>query len=243
MQKKFRNAISFAVLACLLLLCAGCSQQPKAEETPKSQEPPGNAAMVDLIGRTKDEVLTALSLEEADLIEHSLYVYKTPLEITYQDVKLQVLLELVPIEEDGKDVCDGIWYLAQCQDNPELAAKEMLAVSKEIQGVFGTPDVGGNNINGKQPPVWEMPESDISTAITKGDLSRTYTWYIEQPASDHMKDYINKVAQRPEYLQDMVPYEPGYLCELNVSAFTPEGEDTVSAYIHLRYQIGAVKPS
>ena len=226
-----------------LLFCTGCALQPKVEETPKAQEPPGNAAMVDLIGKTREEVLTALSLKEADLIEHSLYVYKTPLEITYQDVKLQVLLELVPIEEDGKDVCDGIWYLAQYQGESERAAKEMLAVAKEIQAVFGAPDVGGKNVGGKQPPAWEMTESELSADITKGDMSKSYAWYIEQPVSDHMKDYINTVAKRPEYIQNQVPYESGYQCELTLTAFTPEGEDTVSAYIHLRYQIGAVKPA
>ncbi len=238
---KTLKGISTILLIVSLLLCVGCANQPKTEETPKPQEPPGNAAMVDLIGKSKDEALTALSLEETDLTEHSLYAYKTPLEITYQDVKMQVLLELAPVEKNGEAMCDGIWYLAQCQDQPEQAAKEMLSVAKEIQAVFGIPDVGGKNVGGKQHPAWEMTESELSAAITKGDLSRTYIWYIDEPVSDHMKDYINKIAQRPEYIQNQVPYEPGYQCELTLAAFTPEGEDTVTAYINLRYQIGTVK--
>ncbi len=232
---------SIILLISALLFCTGCALQPKVEETPKAQEPPGNAAMVDLIGKTKDQVLTTLSLKEADLTEHSLYAYKTPLEITYQDVKMQVLLDLAPVEEDGQAICNGIWYLAQYQGEPERTAKEMLAVAKEIQAVFGIPDVGGKNVGGKQPPAWEMTESELSAAITEGDMSKTYTWYIDEPVSDHMKDYINKKAQRPEYIQDQVPYEPGYQCELTLTAFTQAGGDTVSAYIHLRYQIGAVK--
>ncbi|MBO5836338.1 MAG: hypothetical protein J6Q92_00410 [Oscillospiraceae bacterium] len=240
-MEQILKRISIILLISALLFCTGCAQQPKIEETHKAQEPPGNAAMVDLIGKTKDQVLTTLSLKETDLTEHSLYVYKTPLEITYQDVKMHVLLEFVPIEEDGEDMCDGIWYLAQYQGEPERAAKEMLAVAKEIQAAFGTPDVGGKNVGGKQPPAWEMTESELSADITKGDMSKSYAWYIEQPVSDHMKDYINKKAQRPEYIQNQVPYEPGYQCELTLTAFTPEGGDTVSAYIHLRYQIGAVK--
>lgn len=238
---KTLKGISTILLIVSLLLCTGCAQQPKTEETPKAQEPPGNAAMVDLIGKTKDQVLTTLSLKETDLTEHSLYAYKTPLEITYQDVKMQVLLELAPVEENGEAMCDGIWYLAQCQDQPEQAAKQMLAVAKEIQAVFGIPDVGGKNVGGKQPPAWEMTESELSAAITEGDMSKTYTWYIDEPVSDHMKDYINKKAQRPEYIQNQVPYESGYQCELTLAAFTPEGEDAVTAYINLRYQIGAVK--
>ena len=237
MMKTLKGTLSIVIIVGILF-CTGCALQPKVEETPKAQEPPGNEAMVDLIGKTKPEVLTELSLEEQDLTEYALYAYKTPLEITYQDVKMQVLLELAPIEKDGDDMCDGIWYLTQCQDNPELAAKEMLAVAKEIQAVFGTPDVGG-----KKNPAWEMTEQELSAAVSKGDMSMTYTWYIDEPVSEHMKDYINKVAQRPEYAQNQGPYEPGYLCELSLSAFIPEGEETVSSYIHLRYQIGAVKPS
>lgn len=240
MMKTLKGTLSIVIIVGILF-CTGCALQPKVEETPKAQEPPGNEAMVDLIGKTRDDVLTALSLKETDLTEYAPYAYMTPLEITYQDVKMQVLLELVPIDEDGEDVCDGIWYLAQYQGEPERAAKEMLAVAKEIQAAFGTPDVGGKNVGGKQPPAWEMTESELSAAITEGDMSKTYTWYIDEPVSDHMKDYINKKAQRPEYIQNQVPYEPGYQCELTLTAFTQAGEDTVSAYIHLRYQIGAVK--
>lgn len=215
-----------------MLLCAGCA--PSGDNVARAEEPPRNDTMVDLIGKTKDEVLTFLSLEETDLTEFSLDTYKTPLEITYVGVKMHLLLQFGPIE----NVLNGITYMAEYQGEPERAAKEMLAVAKEIQGVFGTPDVGNN------APVWEMTESDIATAITKKNLSKEHTWFMEGPASNFMEDYINKLAETPLYkgYQEM-NMKPGYRCNLLASAYTEEGEDTPTAYLLLVYNIGAVKAS
>lgn len=214
-----------------MLFCAGCASS--GGNTPKAEEPSRNETMLDLIGMPKDEVLTALSLEEADLTEYSPDTYMTPAEITYVGVKMRILLQFATIEDTP--VLNGFTYMAEYQNEPDRAAKEMLAVTKEIQAVYGTPDVGSSS------PAWEMTESEIAAAITdqKRPLANEYKWFMEEPASSYMEDYINQVAQLPAYQQ--LSMEPGYRCLLRLSAYTQEGEDKPTAFLQLIYEVGAVE--
>ncbi len=216
------------VMTVGILFCAGCA--PSGSGAVKAEEPPRKEVMVDLIGKTKEEVLTNLCLEETDLTEFSLNTYLTPLSISYASVSLRIMLQFGPVE----NVLGGITYMAEYHGEPERAAKEMLAVAKQIQAALGKPDEGSSS------PAWEMTESEIVTAITTQNhlerLSKQHSWYLD-PVSNHMEDYINELVQTPLYQgYQNLDMKPGYQCQLVLSAY----EDGVTAYLLLNYNITTV---
>lgn len=217
--------IFLIVLAVGMLFCAGCA--PSGDSAPKAQQPPKNEILADLIGKTKEEVLTVLSLEETDLTEYSLGTYMTPITVTYADVDLRLMLSFGPME----DILGGYTYIAEYTGEPERAAKEILAVAKEIHSALGTPATGA----------WEATEEELVTAITTEKLREKHTWYMEQPAGNDMEDYIAELAETPLYQgYQELNRKPGFLCELVLSAYPKEGADTTTASVQLIYCIGLV---
>lgn len=217
--------IFLVVLAIGMLFCGGCA--PSGDNAPRAQEPPKNEILADLIGKPKEDVLTTLSLEETDLTEYSLGTYMTPITITYVDVDLRLMLSFGPIE----DILGGYTYIAEYTGEPERAAKEILAVAKEIHGALGTPATGA----------WETTENELVTAITTKKLQEKHIWYMERPASNDMEDFIAKLTETPLYQgYQELNRKPGFLCELVLSAYPKEEADTVTAFLQLVYCIGLV---
>lgn len=218
-------------LVVAMLGCAGCA--PSGGNTAQADEPPGNDVMVGLIGKTKTEVLTSLSLKEEDLTEFSLYNYMTPLEISYVGVKMNVLLQFGPFD----DILNGVIYMAAYEDEAEHAAKDMLAVAKEMQAAFGTPDFGNAS------RAWEMSEEEIVTAITDDKhLAKEHYWYITDRATSSMKDYMEKLAETDLYQgYNTMGMACGYQCSLALSAYEEETKEAATACIFITYCIGIEK--
>lgn len=222
----------FTVLTVLaMLLCTGCAPSGAAEG--KAEQLPRYDELTALIGQSKEAVLNSLSLQEADLTEFAQYEYMTPIEVEYGDVKLKIKLVFTPLPDI--DILNGVSYVAVYQNEPERAAKEMLSTAKKLQTFLGESDSGNN-----YEPAWEMSEDEIvETISSKKTLSKLHYWYMTDKATDTMKSYMQKLKETDLYKQyESLGMNPGYLCELNLSAYIAGTDEEASAYLMITYCIG-----
>lgn len=209
-------------LVCLLffavLVCTGCgASKEKAgggiNALPRYEE------LSSLIGSTKADTLSALGLQEVDLVEVVDNQYKTPLVVEYAGARFDVLLHFNYYE----DSLGRIEYLSECSDRAE-AAKNIQAIAKALDSAVGNP-TAANSQN-----IVEIPEAELAKAVGGDrDFAEINYWDLSDVAGKNISAYLQHVEDS-EYWE-LYPFQHRARYYLTLEVYSGMDVDAVNVLL------------